>query len=149
MAGGDWQTSRVAASRRCAGCAARAVPARIVERLHAAIENLHRMPHPVIGACARRGRRVRAVARLRRAICAVAADDAYFTSAYRQLGLTPDGGGTWALPRHRRAAQGDGNHICFPSASTPHEALRIGIVNRVVAGAGARYDRERDRRTRS
>ena len=29
----------------------------------------------------------------------VAADDAYFASAYRQIGLTPDGGGTWSLPR--------------------------------------------------
>ena len=29
----------------------------------------------------------------------VAADDAYFASAYRQIALTPDGGGSWSLPR--------------------------------------------------
>jgi enoyl-CoA hydratase/carnithine racemase len=29
----------------------------------------------------------------------VAADNTYFASAYRNIALTPDGGGSWSLPR--------------------------------------------------
>jgi 2-(1,2-epoxy-1,2-dihydrophenyl)acetyl-CoA isomerase len=98
--------------------------------LHAAIENLHRMPHPVIarvqGAAAGFGLSLVCACDL-----AIAADDAYFTSAYRHLGLTPDGGGTWALPRIvglRKAME----IILLSERFDAHEALRIGIVNKVV-----------------
>ena len=38
---------------------------------------------------------------------ALAADDAYFTTAYRHIALTPDGGGTMAPPHRGRARRGD------------------------------------------
>jgi 2-(1,2-epoxy-1,2-dihydrophenyl)acetyl-CoA isomerase len=96
MAGGDLKTF---ASRLAVEPAQRQADfQRIVERLHAAIEHLQRMPHPVIGAL--QG----AVAGFGLSLAAacdlcIAADDAYFSSAYRQIGLTPDGGGTWSMPR--------------------------------------------------
>ena len=64
----------------------------------------------------------------------IAADDAYFSSAYRQIGLTPDGGGTWSLPRIvglRKALE----IFLLGERFDAREALRIGLVNRVVAAA--------------
>ena len=106
---------------------------RLVERLHAAIENLHRMPHPVIacvhGAVAGFGLSL---------MCAcdvvVAADSTYFTSAYRNIGLTPDGGCTYALPRlvgTRKAME----IVLLGERFDAAEALRLGLVNRVVSDA--------------
>ena len=96
MAGGDLRTF----SQRLDGTPAQrqADFQQIVEHVHEAIGQLHRMPHPVIGAL--HG----AVAGFGLSLAAacdlvIAADDAYFASAYRQIGLTPDGGGTWSLPR--------------------------------------------------
>jgi len=103
---------------------------RIVERLHAAIEHLQRMPHAVIGAV--QG----AVAGFGLSLVGacdlvVAADNAYFSSAYRQIGLSPDGGGTWSLPRIvgvRKALE----LYLLSERFDAREAQRIGLVNRVV-----------------
>ena len=128
MAGGD--VAAFAQHLEIAPAARRALFQRAIEGLHAAIENLHRMPHPVIarvqGAAAGFGLSLVCACDL-----AIAADDAYFTSAYRHLGLTPDGGGTWALPRIvglRKAME----IILLSERFDAHEALRIGIVNKVV-----------------
>jgi 2-(1,2-epoxy-1,2-dihydrophenyl)acetyl-CoA isomerase len=104
---------------------------RIVERLHAAIEHLHRMPHAVIaalrGAVAGFGLSLAAACDL-----AIAADDAYFASAYRQVGLTPDGGGSWSLPRIVGVRKALEIHL-LAERFDAQEAWRIGLVNRVVA----------------
>lgn len=131
MAGGDLRTF---ATRLDAEPASRRSDfERIVLRLHAAIELLHRMPHAAIaavhGAVAGFGLSLAAACDL-----VVAADDAYFASAYRQIGLTPDGGGTWSLPRivgTRKALE----VYLLGERFDAHEALRIGLVNRVVAPA--------------
>ena len=106
---------------------------RIVEGLHAAIENLHRMPHPVIccvhGAVAGFG-----LSLMNACDLVIAADDAYFASAYRQIALTPDGGGSWSLPRlvgTRKAME----ILLLGERFTAAEALALGLVNRVVAAA--------------
>lgn len=103
---------------------------RMVERMHVAIENLHRMPAPLLckvhGAVAGFGLSLMNCCDL-----VVAADDAYFTAAYRHLGLSPDGGGTWSLPRLvglRKAMEIALLGERFDAA----EALRLGLVNRVV-----------------
>lgn len=64
---------------------------------------------------------------------ALAAEDAYFTLAYSNIALSPDGGATWSLPRTvgmKRAMEiallGDR----FDAA----QALAWGLVNRVVPG---------------
>ncbi len=105
----------------------------MIERLHSAIEHLHRMPAIAIaqarGAVAGFGLSLLCACDL-----AVAADDAYFTTAYRHIALTPDGGGTWALPRIvglRKAME----MLLLSERIGAAEALRIGLVNRVVASA--------------
>jgi len=129
MAGGDLKTF---ATRLDAEPAQRQADFQlIVDRLHAAIEHVQRMPQVVI--CALRGA-VAGFGLSLAAACdlAVAADDAYFASAYRQIGLTPDGGGTWALPRIvglRKALE----LLLLSERIDAAEALRLGLVNRVVA----------------
>jgi len=131
MAGGDLKTF---ATRLDAEPAQRQTDFQlIVDRLHAAIEHVQRMPQVVI--CALRGA-VAGFGLSLAAACdlAVAADDAYFASAYRQIGLTPDGGGTWALPRIvglRKALE----IYLLSERFDAREAQRIGLVNRVVDGA--------------
>jgi 2-(1,2-epoxy-1,2-dihydrophenyl)acetyl-CoA isomerase len=63
-----------------------------------------------------------------------ASDDAYFASAYLTLGVTPDGGGTYWLPRivgSRRAAE----IMLLGERLSAQAALDLGLVNRVVPGA--------------
>jgi 2-(1,2-epoxy-1,2-dihydrophenyl)acetyl-CoA isomerase len=131
MAGGDIRTFAThldeAPSARAAGFE------RMVGRLHAAIESLHRMPHPVVGsvhgAVAGFG-----LSLMNACDLVVAADDAYFASAYRQLGVTPDGGGSWSLPRlagMRRAME----IFLLSERFGADEALAFGLVNRVVPRA--------------
>jgi 2-(1,2-epoxy-1,2-dihydrophenyl)acetyl-CoA isomerase len=129
MAGGDLRTFRerlaIAPGRR------RVEFGQIVDRVHAAIEHLHRMPHAIIGALhgavAGFGLSLAAACDL-----AIAADDAYFASAYRQIGLTPDGGSSWSLPRIVGMRKALEIHL-LSERFDAHEAWRIGLVNRVVA----------------
>lgn len=104
-----------------------------VERVHAAIEHLHRMPHPVVGrmhgAVAGFG-----LSLMNACDLVLAADDAYFASAYRHIALTPDGGGSWALPRLiglRRAMEIFLISERFDAAA----ALELGLINKVVPAA--------------
>ncbi len=104
---------------------------RMVERVHAAIENLQRMPHVAIasvhGAVAGFGMSLMCACDL-----AVAADSSYFASAYRHLALTPDGGASYTLPRlvgTKKAME----ILLLGERFGSDEALRIGLVNRVVA----------------
>ena len=61
----------------------------------------------------------------------IAADDAYFASAYRHIALTPDGGGSWSLPRLVGRAR-RWRSCCFGERFDAAEALAIGLVNKVV-----------------
>ena len=101
-----------------------------IERIHIAIENLNRMPQPVVarvqGAVAGFG-----LSLMNACDLVVASDDSYYASAYRQIGVSPDGGGTWALPRlvgMRRAME----IFLLSERFGAADALRIGIVNKVV-----------------
>jgi len=103
---------------------------RLVERVHVAIETLARLPLPVVarvqGAVAGFG-----LSLMNACDLAIAADDAYFASAYRQIALTPDGGGTWTLPRivgQKRAME----ILLLGERFGAADALRLGLVNRVV-----------------
>ena len=63
---------------------------------------------------------------------AIAADSAYFASAYRHIGLTPDGGMSWTLPRivgYRNAME----ILLLGERFDAQRALQLGLVNRVVA----------------
>jgi 2-(1,2-epoxy-1,2-dihydrophenyl)acetyl-CoA isomerase len=130
MAGGDLRAFATLLERPEGERAALFRP--LIARLHAAIETLHRMPQVVIaqarGAVAGFGLSLLCACDL-----AIAADDAYFTAAYRHIGLSPDGGGTYALTRlvgTRKAME----IFLLGERFDAAEALRLGIVNRVVPG---------------
>jgi 2-(1,2-epoxy-1,2-dihydrophenyl)acetyl-CoA isomerase len=106
---------------------------RVIGRLHSAIENFHRMPHPIVvqihGAVAGFG-----LSLMNACDLVVAADDAYFASAYRNIALTPDGGGSWSLPRivgMRQAME----IMLLGERFDARRALELGLVNRVVPAA--------------
>lgn len=105
----------------------------IIGRLHAAIEHLQRMPHPVVasvhGAVAGFG-----LSLMNACDLVVAADTAFFTSAYRHIGLTPDGGGSYTLPRIvgvKKAME----IMLLGERFDAQQALSLGLVNRVVPAA--------------
>jgi 2-(1,2-epoxy-1,2-dihydrophenyl)acetyl-CoA isomerase len=113
----------------------------LVAAAHAPIDTLRRMAKPVLaavqGAVAGFGFSLLLAADL-----AIAADDAFFTLAYRHIGLSPDGGASYLLPRivgERRALEIALLGERFGAA----EAASLGLVNRVVPRAD--LDRETDR----
>ena len=97
---------------------------------HQFLYQLRRMPKPVLvsvqGACAGIGMGFVAACDL-----AIAADDAFFTLAYRHVGLSGDGGTTYFLPRivgERKALE----LILLGERFTAAQALAMGVVNWVV-----------------
>ena len=128
MAGGDLRSFATLLDRP--GAERAEAFRQLFARLHAAIETLQRMPQIAIaqarGAVAGFGLSLLCACDL-----AVAADDAYFSAAYRHIGLSPDGGGTYALARMvgvRKALE----IMLLAERFDAAEALRLGIVNRVV-----------------
>ncbi|MHB0772977.1 enoyl-CoA hydratase/isomerase family protein [Bradyrhizobium sp. 1.29L] len=100
--------------------------------LHAAILRLMRMRKPLItlvnGPAAGAGMSLAMIGDF-----ALAARSAHFSAAYTALGLSPDGGMSWLLPRMvglRRAQE----IILSNRRVSSDEAERIGIVTRIVDG---------------
>lgn len=100
--------------------------------LHAAIMRLMRMRKPLItlvnGPAAGAGMSLAMIGDF-----ALAARSAHFSPAYTALGLSPDGGMSWLLPRVvglRRAQE----IILSNRRVSSDEAERIGIVTRIVDG---------------
>jgi 2-(1,2-epoxy-1,2-dihydrophenyl)acetyl-CoA isomerase len=129
MAGGDLKRFKTLAEGRSAA-ENRIQFEGFVREVHAVILSLRRMPKPVIagvrGAVAGVGMSLMMAADL-----ALAADSAYFTLAYTLIGVSPDGGSTFALPRivgQKKAMEIALLGERFDAAS----AERLGLVNRVV-----------------
>jgi 2-(1,2-epoxy-1,2-dihydrophenyl)acetyl-CoA isomerase len=105
----------------------------IIDHFHAFILALQYAPQPVI--CAVRG--AAAGGGFSMAIggdIVIVDDTARFTPAYRRLGTTPDGGGSFLLPEligPKRAAE----LFLAGGAYGAAEALSMGLVNRVVPAA--------------
>lgn len=104
-----------------------------IQDVHAMIIALRRMPKPVLasvaGAAAGFGLSLVMACDL-----AIAADNAYFTLAYSAIGVSPDGGSTFALPRLvglKKAAEIALLAERFDAAT----AERLGLVNKVVPAA--------------
>lgn len=104
-----------------------------IAAVHASILNLKSMKKPVIaavqGAVAGFGLSLMMAADL-----ALAADTAYFTLAYSNIALSPDGGATWSLPRQVGLKQAMEIALLgdrFDAA----RARELGLVNRVVPPA--------------
>ncbi|WP_256575946.1 enoyl-CoA hydratase/isomerase family protein [Bradyrhizobium sp. CCGUVB23] len=104
----------------------------LAETLHAAIMRLMHMRKPLItlvnGPAAGAGMSLAMIGDF-----ALAARSAHFSPAYTALGLSPDGGMSWLLPRVvglRRAQE----IILSNRRVLSDEAERIGIVTRIVDG---------------
>ena len=111
-----------------------------IDRFHVVVNAMQSLPKPVVasvhGAVAGAGLSITMGCDL-----AIAADDAVFTLAYIKIGTSPDGGGTYCLPRivglkkaMEIAMLGDR----FDAVT----ALSLGLLNKVVAAP----DRERETR---
>ncbi len=101
------------------------------DALHDGIIAIREMPFPVIaqiqGACAGAGVSVALACDF-----AIASTQASFNTAYTKIGLSPDGGSTWFLPRFvgmKKAAE----LIMLSESINADAALALGLVNRVVA----------------
>jgi 2-(1,2-epoxy-1,2-dihydrophenyl)acetyl-CoA isomerase len=101
------------------------------DTLHDGIMAIRNMPFPVIaeiqGACAGAGVSVALACDF-----AIASDKATFNTAYTKIGLSPDGGSTWFLPRMigiKKTAE----LIMLSDMVNAETALQLGLVNRVVA----------------
>jgi 2-(1,2-epoxy-1,2-dihydrophenyl)acetyl-CoA isomerase len=105
----------------------------LIDHFHAATLGLQRLPAPVIasvhGAAAGGGFSLALAADLR-----IAADTATFTPAYLRLGASPDGGGTFFLPRLVGPSKAL-EIFLLGGTYTAADALRLGFVNRVVPAA--------------
>ncbi|MDQ0505455.1 enoyl-CoA hydratase/isomerase family protein [Xanthobacter agilis] len=124
-----------------AGAGAQQVVADIIDPFHKTMLTLAGMAAPVIasvhGAVAGAGLSVALAADL-----VVAADDAKFTMAYTRIGATPDGSGTFSLPRVvglRKAME----LTLLSDVVDAAEALRLGLVNTVVAAADRARETDR------
>ena len=104
-----------------------------IHEVHAMILSLRRMPKPVVasvsGAAAGFGLSLVMACDL-----AIVADNSYYTLAYSLIGVSPDGGSTFALPRlvgAKKAAEIALLADRFDAAT----AERLGLVNKVVPAA--------------
>lgn len=112
-----------------------------IGQFHVTINAMQSLPKPVIGslhgAVAGAGLSIATGCDL-----AIAADDAVFTLAYIKIGVSPDGGGTYCLPRIvglKKAME----IAMFGDRFDATTALSLGLVNKVVAAE------EREQETRA
>lgn len=104
--------------------------ASVIKVVHGAIRNIRNAPKPVVacieGACAGFG-----VSLMSACDLAVVADNAVFSLAYSRIGVTPDGGSTWFLPRLVGLRQASALALLADRFGA-QEALQMGLVNQVV-----------------
>jgi 2-(1,2-epoxy-1,2-dihydrophenyl)acetyl-CoA isomerase len=102
----------------------------MIASVHAAILNLKGMGKPAIaavhGAVAGFGMSLMMACDL-----VMAADNAYFTLAYSNIALSPDGGATWSLPRQVGLKQAM-EVALLGERFAAARALELGLVNRVL-----------------
>ncbi|MGM0563363.1 MAG: enoyl-CoA hydratase/isomerase family protein [Pseudomonadota bacterium] len=99
--------------------------------IHGVVEKMRAMPKPMIakvhGACAGIG-----LSYMLGCDLAIAAESSLFTVAYPTIGITPDGGSSWHLPRIvglRKAME----LVLLSDRLNAQQALDIGLVNFVVS----------------
>jgi 2-(1,2-epoxy-1,2-dihydrophenyl)acetyl-CoA isomerase len=102
----------------------------LIERLNRSILRMQRLHKPIIGSingvAAGAGLNIALATDLR-----IASDTARFGEVFARVGLVPDGGGTYFLPRLVGTAKAM-EMILLADILDAQEALRIGLVNRVV-----------------
>jgi 2-(1,2-epoxy-1,2-dihydrophenyl)acetyl-CoA isomerase len=140
MAGGDLKWFRTLTAARSAA-ENRIQFEGFIHEVHALILSLRRMPKPVVaavrGAVAGFGMSLMMASDL-----VIAADGAYFTLAYTSIGVSPDGGSTFSLPRivgQKKAMEIALLGERFDAAT----AERLGLVNRVVPAASLEVETDK------
>jgi 2-(1,2-epoxy-1,2-dihydrophenyl)acetyl-CoA isomerase len=117
---------------------ATAIAETLISTMHEAVQTLAAIDAPVLaalqGAVAGGSWSLALAADL-----AIAADDAVFTLAYGQVGASCDLNGSWALPRIVGLRRAMGIALLHDRIDAA-EALRLGLVNRVVPAATLRAD---------
>ena len=102
----------------------------LIERVNDTVRTITEMPKPVIavveGAAAGIGMSLVLACDL-----ALAADNSYFTTAYRSIGATPDGGLSFHLPRHVGLKQAM-RLLLLGERFDARQAVQMGLVNEVV-----------------
>jgi 2-(1,2-epoxy-1,2-dihydrophenyl)acetyl-CoA isomerase len=102
------------------------------ERYDPIVLAIRRLPKPIIaavnGVAAGAGAALAFACDLR-----IAAEEASFVLAFGRIGLVPDSGASWFLPRIVGAARA-AELLYLPDPLPAAEALRIGLVSRVVPG---------------
>jgi len=102
-----------------------------IHPVHDIVKTMRAMPKPIVaairGACAGFGVSMAAACDL-----AIAADDAFFTLAYCHIGVSPDGGSTYALPRAvglKRAFE----IAILGDRFNAETAKEIGLINQIAS----------------
>ena len=102
----------------------------VPDRLHEMVENLRSLEKPVLASV--HGPAAGAGAPLALACDLVmASDDSVFNFAYARIGLTPDGGSTFFLPRHVGAKK-TAEIFMLGTTLKANEAKDFGLINWVV-----------------
>lgn len=128
MAGGDVGFMREALAAEAA--TRRAGIRQLIQDAHAAIRTVVTMRQPVVAAV-QGGAAGYGVSLVAACDFAMAAPGSTWSMAYTNLGVTPDGGATWFLPRLlglRRARE----LVLLSERFSGEDALRFDVVNRLV-----------------
>ena len=131
-AGGNLQ--RLLANRK----ADKVIQAQSIDALHNWIDSIHTYPKPIIAAVEGAAAGAGFSLALACDFC-VAADNAVFVMSYSTIGLSPDGGGSWALGRALPRQLANELLMCGDRV-TAQRLFDFGLVNRVCSTGSALRD---------